>query len=136
MKETAVPRVGLAGACAAADRQPDRQTVLVWGRAHAADSQLPTPLLGGPTAAGSSAHARMVQHTTTPAQQHQEAATPPPAALRDFATKAARHRFMIPADEVAALLAQAGCSMDTLLLSFLDEAAHDARPPISNYKVG
>jgi hypothetical protein len=61
---------------------------------------------------------------------------PPGQGLVDFFTKAAQQRFVIPADEVQQLLKQAGCSMDTLLLSFLDEAAHDARPPISNYKVG
>jgi hypothetical protein len=77
---------------------------------------------------------QQAQHDTA-AHQH-EAATPPPAALTQRATQAARHRFVIPAHEVAALLQEAGCSMDTLLLSFLDEAAHDARPPISNYKVG
>lgn len=45
-------------------------------------------------------------------------------------------RFVIPAAEVQQLLKSAGCSMDTLLLSILDEAAHEARPHISNYKVG
>jgi cytidine deaminase len=49
---------------------------------------------------------------------------------------AARSRFMIPADEVKQLQQAAGCSMDTLLLSILEEAAHEARPHISNYKVG
>jgi hypothetical protein len=49
---------------------------------------------------------------------------------------AARSRFMITADEVKQLQQAAGCSMDTLLLSILEEAAHEARPHISNYKVG
>lgn len=71
------------------------------------------------------------------ADQHtHEEPPPPPQALRQLSTKAARHRFVIPPAEVQQLLQAAGCSMDTLLLSFLDEAAHDARPPISNYKVG
>jgi hypothetical protein len=74
--------------------------------------------------------------TPTPLDTHAEAATPPPRTLTDLATKAARHRYVIPAAEVQQLLQDAGCSMDTLLLSFLEEAAHDARPPISNYKVG
>jgi hypothetical protein len=60
----------------------------------------------------------------------------PAQSLKDLATAAAQKRFVIPAAEVQQLLKDAGCSMDTLLLSFLDEAAHDARPPISNYKVG
>jgi hypothetical protein len=49
---------------------------------------------------------------------------------------AARGRLWIPADEVKQLQQAAGCSMDTLLLSILEEAAHEARPHISNYKVG
>ena len=61
---------------------------------------------------------------------------PPAQCVRELASKAAHKRFVIPAEEVQHLLKEAGCSMDTLLLSFLDEAAHDARPPISNYKVG
>lgn len=66
------------------------------------------------------------------------AADPPPPTqlLRDLSTRVSHNRFVIPAQEVLKLKEEAGCSMDTLLLSFLDEAAHDARPPISNYKVG
>lgn len=66
----------------------------------------------------------------------QPAADPPPTCLKELATRAARKRFVIPAEEVQQLMKDAGCSMDTLLLSFLDEAAHDARPHISNYQVG
>jgi len=66
----------------------------------------------------------------------QPAADPPPTCLKELATRAARKRFVIPAEEVQQLMKDAGCSMDTLLLSFLDEAAHDARPQISNYQVG
>lgn len=61
---------------------------------------------------------------------------PPTQLLRDLSTKVSHNRFVIPAEEVLKLKEEAGCSMDTLLLSFLDEAAHDARPPVSNYKVG
>lgn len=56
-------------------------------------------------------------------------------ALQQIAA-AAQGRFVIPAEEVRQLQQAAGCSMDTLLLSILDEAAQEARPLISNYKVG
>lgn len=56
-------------------------------------------------------------------------------ALQQIAA-AARGRFVIPAEEVKQLQQAAGCSMDTLLLSILDEAAQEARPLISHYKVG
>lgn len=66
----------------------------------------------------------------------QEDPDPPAQCLKELASRAARKRFVIPAEEVQQLLKEGGCSMDTLLLSFLDEAAQDARPPISNFKVG
>lgn len=78
----------------------------------------------------------MVTRASDPAPAEPLSNGVPPAHLIDLATRAAGSRFVIPAEEVQQLLAKAQCSMDTLLLSFLDEAAHDARPPISNYKVG
>jgi hypothetical protein len=76
-------------------------------------------------AKGMVARASDPEHCVLPAQD-----------VIELASKAASNRFVIPAEEVQQLLQKAGCSMDALLLSFLDEAAHVARPPISNYKVG
>lgn len=74
----------------------------------------------------------MVARASDPA----EPCDKPAQSLIDLATKAAGSRFVIPAEEVQRLHKKAECSMDTLLLSFLEEAAHGARPAISEYKVG
>jgi hypothetical protein len=57
------------------------------------------------------------------------------AALAEVA-KAVRGRFFIPSEEVQQMQQAAGCSMDTLLLAMLDDAAHAARPMISHFRVG
>lgn len=45
-------------------------------------------------------------------------------------------RFVIPADEVVALHAAAGCSMDALLVALCAAAAQMARPVLSHFHVG
>lgn len=57
------------------------------------------------------------------------------AAVAEVA-KAVRGRFFIPSEEVQQMQEAAGCSIDTLLLAMLDDAAHAARPMISHFRVG
>ncbi|KAF8066324.1 CDA1 [Scenedesmus sp. PABB004] len=69
-------------------------------------------------------------------QQQQQSQQQQGGAALAEAVRAVRGRFVIPADEVAALQAAAGVGMDALLLAMLGEAAHASRSAISNYKVG
>lgn len=72
---------------------------------------------------------RVNTSAATPEMQQQ-------VSVSELASQAVRGRFFIPSEEVEQLKEAAGCSMDTLLLSMLEEASQSSRPLISQYQVG